>query len=401
MKQRPKGILALCTALLLVLLGGCQGEGRAALPRTASSPSRRGAPQRWSAAPGPTAARRQGRRFPWPSLPGGGVETFWLPLEGVVVAALGGTCQVEGDTATVRWLDQTVVYTIGAPGAQRNGTDWLPEDLPAFQDPAQTLPPEAVVPQVREGVWYLPLALAQPLLYGGTLWTQPTQDPAAGLVILGRELKADLTLGGFSLASRPQWEDLPADLTRGMAETGRQPSATGEPYDGVCWTGTGWPVGWSNPNPAGRTGRRQASSAGWSLPPETRPPPGAWKVGDTLDRAKLLCGPPGGPGPWDLPAGRAVWFGLPSVPGPGPDHHLESAYTTTSGDGGASPPLKQGPAAARGPVLFPGVAKGYDPTPYKPALPAQAERVWAATVPKADPEPPCSATMARAIWGSS
>ena len=30
MKQRPKGILALCTALLLVLLGGCQGEGRAA-----------------------------------------------------------------------------------------------------------------------------------------------------------------------------------------------------------------------------------------------------------------------------------------------------------------------------------------------------------------------------------
>ena len=290
MKQRPKGILALCTALLLVLLGGCQGEGRAAftqdcvlsLQAGSTTAVVSGTRTDGSQAAGETVSLAQ------PPLVEG--ETFWLPLE-AVVAALGGTCQVEGDTATVRWLDQTVVYTIGAPGAQRNGTDWLPEDLPAFQDPAQTLPPEAVVPQVREGVWYLPLALAQPLLYGGTLWTQPTQDPAAGLVILGRELEADLTLGGFSLASRPQWEDLPADLTRGMAETGRQPSATGEPYDGVCWTGDGVACWVVQPQPGGPDWQEAGILCGVELTTGDQATPRGLKVGDTLDRAQLLYGP--------------------------------------------------------------------------------------------------------------
>ena len=290
MKQRPKGILALCTALLLVLLGGCQGEGRAAftqdcvlsLQAGSTTAVVSGTRTDGSQAAGETVSLAQ------PPLVEG--ETFWLPLE-AVVAALGGTCQVEGDTATVRWLDQTVVYTIGAPGAQRNGTDWLPEDLPAFQDPAQTLPPEAVVPQVREGVWYLPLALAQPLLYGGTLWTQPTQDPAAGLVILGRERAADLTLGGFSLASRPQWEDLPADLTRGMAETGRQPSATGEPYDGVCWTGDGVACWVLQPQPGGPDWQEAGTLCGVELTTGDQATPRGLKVGDTLALAQLLYGP--------------------------------------------------------------------------------------------------------------
>ena len=179
MKQRLKGILALCTALLLVLLGGCQGEGRAAftqdcvlsLQAGSTTAVVSGTRTDGSQAAGETVSLAQ------PPLVEG--ETFWLPLE-AVVAALGGTCQVEGDTATVRWLDQTVVYTIGAPGAQRNGTDWLPEDLPAFQDPAQTLPPEAVVPQVREGVWYLPLALAQPLLYGAPSGPSPPRTRRLG-----------------------------------------------------------------------------------------------------------------------------------------------------------------------------------------------------------------------------
>ena len=144
---------------------------------------------------------------------------------------------------------------------------------------------------MREGVWYLPLALAQPLLYGGTLWTQPTQDPAAGLVILGRELAADLTLGGFSLASRPQWEDLPADLTRGMTETGRQPSATGEPYDGVCWTGDGVACWVVQPQPGGPDWQEAGTLCGVELTTGDQATPRGLKVGDTLDRAQLLYGP--------------------------------------------------------------------------------------------------------------
>lgn len=290
MKQRLKGMLALCTALLLVLLGGCQGEGRAAFTQDCVLSLQAGSTTAVASGTRTDGSQAAGETVSLAQPPLVEGETFWLPLE-AVVAALGGTCQVEGDTATVRWLDQTVVYTIGAPGAQRNGTDWLPEDLPAFQDPAQTLPPEAVVPQVREGVWYLPLALAQPLLYGGTLWTQPTQDPAAGLVILGRELAADLTLGGFSLASRPQWEDLPADLTRGMAETGRQPSATGEPYDGVCWTGDGVACWVLQPQPGGPDWQEAGTLCGVELTTGDQATPRGLKVGDTLARAQLLYGP--------------------------------------------------------------------------------------------------------------
>ena len=111
MKQRLKGMLALCTALLLVLLGGCQGEGRAAftqdcvlsLQAGSTTAVVSGTRTDGSQAAGETVSLAQ------PPLVEG--ETFWLPLE-AVVAALGGTCQVEGDTATVRWLDQTVVYTL-------------------------------------------------------------------------------------------------------------------------------------------------------------------------------------------------------------------------------------------------------------------------------------------------
>ncbi|MDR3905043.1 MAG: hypothetical protein Q3X66_01180, partial [Evtepia sp.] len=133
MKQRLKGILAFCTALLLVLLGGCQGAGRAAFTQDCVLSLQAGSTTAVASGTRTDGSQAAGETVSLAQPPLVEGETFWLPLE-AVVAALGGTCQVEGDTATVRWLDQTVVYTIGAPGAQRNGTDWLPEDLPAFQD---------------------------------------------------------------------------------------------------------------------------------------------------------------------------------------------------------------------------------------------------------------------------
>ena len=387
MKQRPKGILALCTALLLVLLGGCQGRGVPPLPRTASSPSRRGAPQRWSAAPGPTAARRQGETVSLAQPPLVEGEAFWLPLE-AVVAALGAPARWKGTPPpsagwTRRWSTPSA-----PPGPSETGQIGRRRTSRPSRTPPRPCPPRRWSPQVREGVWYLPPALAQPLLYGGTLWTQPTQDPAAGLVILGRELEADLTLGGFSLASRPQWEDLPADLTRGMAETG-QPSATGEPYDGVCWTGDGGGL-LGAPTPTRRAGlaggRHPLRGGAYHRRPGH---PRGLKVGDTLDRAQLLYGPW-----WTWAMGstsgqsrlvRPSICAFRSRTRPSP----RSAYTTTSGGWrGKSPPSANRALPAAGPCAVPWVAKGYDPTPYKPALPAQAERVWTATVPRADPEPP-------------
>ncbi len=145
MKQRPKGILALCTALLLVLLGGCQGRGVPPLPRTASSPSRQG--EHHSGGQRHPDRRRPGGRgdgFPGPASPGGGGDLLAAP--GGRGGRPGGTCQVEGDTATVRWLDQTVVYTIGAPGAQRNGDRLGAGGPPGLPGPRPDPAPEAVVP---------------------------------------------------------------------------------------------------------------------------------------------------------------------------------------------------------------------------------------------------------------
>lgn len=214
MKNRTKASLyALLLAGLLILLSAC-GSQEADIEMAILAHSSEGF-TRVSLQAGSTKAAvsgnlegkmRYGECFSLSAAPFFQDEVFYFPLEDVI-PLMGGTCQVEGDSAQVRLYDIDMTFRVGSPEVLADGTLCL------------GYPQEDRSPQIVDGVFYLPQGLELPGLEGPLGRVYPEQD----VVILTRTFSAfhcELCAAGVWMEE--PFEEVPASVRRTLKSVGTE-----------------------------------------------------------------------------------------------------------------------------------------------------------------------------------
>lgn len=135
---------------------------------------------------------------------------FYFPLEDVV-PLLGGTCEIEGDTARVHVYERDLCFRAGSPNVTIDGTAY------------QNYSGEARMPQILDGVFYLPQGFevsGEPTgLEGPELWLDLDREQ----LILSRSTAVNCELCAAGAWLEEPFDNVPASVRRTLKSAGQDP----------------------------------------------------------------------------------------------------------------------------------------------------------------------------------
>lgn len=215
----------------------------------------------------------------WPYIEDG---VLYIPLE-EVLRILGGSCQVEGDTATAVLHDTTAVYQAGQPKVRIQRGEYTSTDTATaytFYTPDHT-GNENAVPVVKGDCFYIPLDFIHSL-------TTHRGDPESNSAQIG-SFYGDWNFGFYSVAgSGGRLEDFPTQgLKRGEVAAVLEMYG----YSARCYEGNGLTLYVTEELPNMGGGSLERKICGILCTQRGTATPRGLQVGDTLDWARFLYGP--------------------------------------------------------------------------------------------------------------
>lgn len=206
---------------------------------------------------------------------------MYIPLE-EVIRILGGSCRVEGDTATAVLQGTAAVYQAGQAKVRVGRRETVNTETPSvftFYTPDNT-GNENAVPVVKAGRFYIPLDFIRSLVFH-------CGDPESNSAQIGN-FYGDINLGPYSVADDGRrLEDFPTEgLERGEI------AAVIEMYGfgARCYEGSGLTLYIFEEVP-GEDWRQDGLICGILCTQRGIATPRGLQVGDTLDWARFLYGP--------------------------------------------------------------------------------------------------------------